>query len=243
MSKQPAAPAPVADQGEQAPTRHRNRRGEGPRLREEIVRAATTLIVRSGSDQAVTLRSVAREVGIAAPSIYAHFADRDAIVDAVVVESLTQLRESVLGASGGYQDPVEALLAGCAAYVEFGTREPARYRLLFDSPRAKQKESPCDPDGFAAVGAPAAEGAVGADAASPGASHGLLAFQTLVEGLEACARAGRSAGDDPFGDAVALWTALHGQVTLRAGLPNFPWPHTDTVEQLVRRLGRITPAA
>ncbi|WP_329493843.1 TetR/AcrR family transcriptional regulator [Kitasatospora herbaricolor] len=241
MPKQPSDPAPAPDQGEQAPTRHRNRRGEGPRLREEIVRAATAIIVRTGSDQAVTLRSVAREVGIAAPSIYAHFADRDAIVDAVVVESLTQLRESVLGASDGYQDPVEALLAGCAAYVEFGTREPARYRLLFGSPRAKQEESPCDPEGFAGIGGPDADGVDGADSASPGASHGLLAFQTLVDSLEACARAGRSAGDDPFGDAVALWTALHGQVTLRAGLPNFPWPPTDTVEQLVRRLGRITP--
>ncbi|RYF62338.1 MAG: TetR/AcrR family transcriptional regulator, partial [Cytophagaceae bacterium] len=50
-------------------TRARNPRGSGARLRGEIVAAAATLIARTGSDQAVTLRSVAREVGISAPSI------------------------------------------------------------------------------------------------------------------------------------------------------------------------------
>ncbi|MFD8755679.1 hypothetical protein ACFV0O_32585 [Kitasatospora sp. NPDC059577] len=32
----------------------------------------------------------------------------------------------------------------------------------------------------------------------------------------------------------------HGQVTLRSDLPDFPWPPTDTVDQMARRLGRIT---
>ncbi|WP_371477610.1 TetR/AcrR family transcriptional regulator [Kitasatospora sp. NBC_00315] len=197
--------------------RHRNRRGEGLRLREEILTAAVRIIERTGSDQALTLRAVAREVGIAAPSIYAHFPDRDAIVDAVIIESLTQLRAAVLGASSEFDDPVDALLAGCAAYVAFGTREAARYRLLFGSPRVKAEPADCPP------------------------GEGMLAFRTLVDSLEDCVRAGRSASDDPFGDAIALWTALHGQVTLRAGQPDFPWPPTDTVAQLVRRLGRIIP--
>ena len=207
------------DQEEQAPARPRNRRGQGLLLRDEILRAATAIIERTGSDQAVTLRSVAREVGIAAPSIYAHFPDREAIIDAVVVESLGGLREEILTAAGGHEDPVDSLLAGCAGYVAFGTREPARYRLLFSSPRTKNEAADCSPVLFS----------------------GLQAFQTLVDSLENCARAGRSETADPFNDAVALWTALHGQVTLRAGLPDFPWPPTDTVEQLVRRLGRITP--
>lgn len=203
---------------EAAPARHRNRRGEGTRLREEIVRAAVEIIERTGSDQALTLRSVAREVGIAAPSIYAHFADREAIVEAVIIESLGHLRDAVLSVVSRIEDPVEALLAGCAAYVAFGAREPARYRLLFGSPRGRSEDPDCPPKG-----------------------QGMLAFATLVDGVEACVEAGRSASEDPFGDAVALWTALHGQVTLRASQPDFPWPPTDTVAQLARRLGRILP--
>ena len=54
-------------------TRHRNPRGQGTRLSEDIVAGALALIERTGSAEAVTLRAVAREAGIAAPSIYAHF--------------------------------------------------------------------------------------------------------------------------------------------------------------------------
>ncbi|MDP9869207.1 MULTISPECIES: TetR/AcrR family transcriptional regulator [Streptosporangium] len=219
MKKAPTATELPADQGEDASPRPRNRRGQGLLLREEIIRAATALIVRTGSDQAVTLRSVAREVGIAAPSIYAHFPDRDAIVEAVVIEAITQLHQAVTAAVTAHDDPVEALLAGCAAYVDFGVREPARYRVLFGWARPKPE-------------APAAD--------VPG-RQGLDAFRTLVDNLDACVRAGRSSSTDPFADAVTLWTALHGQVTLRADLPDFPWPPTGTVEQMARRLGRINP--
>ncbi|MEV4614690.1 TetR/AcrR family transcriptional regulator [Kitasatospora sp. NPDC049258] len=207
------------DQREEPPARHRNRRGEGPRLREEIVRAAIALIERGGSKESVTLRAVAREVGIAAPSIYGHFADRDAIVDAVVAEALTRLQQTVSAATAAQDDPVDSLIAGCAAYVEFGSRDPACYRIVFGSSRHRTQPVPCE---------------------RPSPS-GLDVFMALVHSLEACVRAGRSASTDPFADAVALWTALHGQVTLRAALPDFPWPPTDTVTQLARSLGRVTP--
>ena len=63
-------------------------RGQGNRLADDIVRGALAIIERTGSDEAVTLRAVAREVGIAAPSIYAHFADREAIIMAAVVSNV-----------------------------------------------------------------------------------------------------------------------------------------------------------
>lgn len=55
------------------------------------VNTATRLLVRAASRDAVTLRSIAREAGIAAPSIYHHFADRDAVLDAVVSTTFEQL--------------------------------------------------------------------------------------------------------------------------------------------------------
>ncbi|MGW8537005.1 TetR/AcrR family transcriptional regulator [Rhodococcus qingshengii] len=195
-------------------TRARNPRGSGARLRGEIVAAAATLIARTGSDQAVTLRSVAREVGISAPSIYGHFSDRDAIVEAVVSESLEQLHLAVAGAVSAHPDPVEGLYAGCSAYVEFGISEPARYRVLFGWSRPKGQSPQSD-------------------------TRGLAAFNTLVTNLDACVAAGRSASTDTFVDAVSIWTSLHGQVMLRADLPEFPWPSTDTVGEMVRSLARL----
>ena len=52
------------------PARRRNRRGEGDRLRDEIITAASQIIGETGDDSALTLRGVARRLGIAAPSIY-----------------------------------------------------------------------------------------------------------------------------------------------------------------------------
>src|SRR5690348_4662738 len=101
-------------------TRERNRRGEGGRLRADIVRAGADLLDESGDEQAVTLRAVARRVGITAPSIYAHFADRQAILLAVAVEAFAELHEQLeLARDGADADPVARLRAACAAYLEF----------------------------------------------------------------------------------------------------------------------------
>ena len=76
-------------------TRDRNRRGEGGRLREEILQAATDLLERGGNAEAVTLRAIAREVGISAPSIYGHFEDREAIVSAVIDNAFSDFPRSI----------------------------------------------------------------------------------------------------------------------------------------------------
>lgn len=53
-----------------------NPRGQGPRLRQDILDAATALLGREPA-VAVTLRAIARQAGVAAPSIYAHFPHRE----------------------------------------------------------------------------------------------------------------------------------------------------------------------
>src|SRR5260370_17153748 len=75
--------------------RHRNPRGQGARLTEDIVSGALALIERTGSAEAVTLRAVAREAGIAAPSIYAHFPDRGAVLLAVLPRVFHQLTHAI----------------------------------------------------------------------------------------------------------------------------------------------------
>jgi AcrR family transcriptional regulator len=225
------APAgPLADRP--SARRRRNARGEGARLSDEIVSAALALIDRTGTDEAVTLRAVARQIGIAAPSIYAHFADRHAILQAVVIRIFGQLVETIetsLSAAG--DDPVERLTVGCTAYVEFGLAHPARYDALFSQRRIavlagaadSRDRIPVGPDGL------------------PRMQFGAEAFATLLDGLEACVRSGRSASTDVLTDATAVWVALHGAVTLRVAIPGFPWPDTASfVRQLVLPLARVT---
>lgn len=207
--------------------RTRNRRGEGGLLRDEIVTAAERLLETEGTEEAITLRSVAREAGIAAPSIYTHFTDREAIIDAVLDIGFERLRLLIVETTQAETDPVEKLIAGCRAYVDFAMNDPARYRVLFGRSRAQGEP-------------PAGEQHDVLESLPPVWKRRLEAFQTLVDALTACVEAGRSASTDPFTDATALWTSMHGAVLMRQFVPRFPWPPlTEAVDDLARRIGRI----
>lgn len=64
-------------------------------------------------------------------SIYPHFATAQAMVDAILQHSFSQLALTVRTALLAHREPSAALSAGSAAYVEFGWHHPARYRLMF----------------------------------------------------------------------------------------------------------------
>jgi AcrR family transcriptional regulator len=213
-----------------AQRRQRNARGQGARLTGDIVSAALALIDRTGSDEAVTLRAVAREVGIAAPSIYAHFPDREAIVAAAVDRIFDELAAEITrGRDLAGDDPVDRLIGGCEAYVGFGLAHPARYAVLFSARRmAAAAYRP----------APTAPGPGG----RPVLAAGAAAFALLVDAIEACVGAGVSGSTDVVADATAVWVALHGTVSLRTSVSGrFPWPEPEGfVRGLVLTLAKIT---
>ena len=123
-------------------TRRRNQRGHGALLRDEILAAATRLIDTAQNEAEVSLRGIAREAGIAAPSVYAHFADRDEVLLAVAETSWKQVCEEISEASQPGTTPRERLILGCKAYVSFAERYPLRYALMTQSaaipPAARQ---------------------------------------------------------------------------------------------------------
>lgn len=112
------------------PPRRRNTRGQGALLRDEILAAATRVIDVAHNEGEVSLRSIARAAGIAAPSVYAHFEDRDSVLDAVAEASWTQVSEEIGKNTGAGRTPRERLLLGCQAYVAFAERHPLRYSLM-----------------------------------------------------------------------------------------------------------------
>jgi len=197
------------------------------------VAAALALIDREGTAEAVTLRAVAREIGIAAPSIYAHFTDRDAIVAAVTEQLFDDLTEAIrAGITTAGLDPVGRLVAGCEEYVRFGLGHPARYGVLFAGPGPDLGPEPDEP-------------AVLRPGEPPTLLFGMEAFALLPEAIGRCVAAGSSASTDVVGDAIAVWVALHGTVTLRVARPRFPWPESVSgfVRQLVLPLAKITVPA
>ena len=89
------------------------------------------MIAEAGDDTALTLRGVAKRVGIAAPSIYRHFSDVDELKMAVVARSFAEFARARDAATPVGGDPAAALLARCRAYLHFALANPGPYRYLF----------------------------------------------------------------------------------------------------------------
>jgi AcrR family transcriptional regulator len=184
-------------------SRSRSRRGEGEQLREEILEAGTRLLVETGDEDAVTIRAVAREVGVTPPAIYLHFEDKNALLLAVCRKTFEALDDQIEAAAAGIGDPLEALRARGAAYVRFGRENPEHYRILFMTRPFDQDE-------------------VTPEEMTPDA------FQHHFEAVERARDAGAlPSSTDPLLAAIYLWSGVHGITSLLIAKPKFPWPPID----------------
>ncbi|WP_405016028.1 TetR/AcrR family transcriptional regulator [Kitasatospora sp. NBC_00070] len=112
-----------------AERRRPNARGEGGRLRADLVEAASRLLEEGDGEQTLSLRAVARRAGVAPQSVYLHFADRKALLVGVYEARFDELLDVLAGATG--PDPRGRLRAVCLAYCHYAERHPGHYRVLF----------------------------------------------------------------------------------------------------------------
>jgi len=187
-----------------ATKRTRSRRGEGDKLREEILEATERLLIRTGSVEAVSVRDIAEEVGCTPPSIYLHFDDKNALVFAVCERIFEALEAVALAATEGVDDPVEAVRACGRAYVRFGLDHPEQYRIMFMS-RAQDSISPLLLERLKQASG----------------------FGLVVERAQRCVDAGMFPAEDAFFLACGLWSAVHGITSLLIAKPWFPWPEVE----------------
>jgi AcrR family transcriptional regulator len=181
--------------------RRRAPRGRGAELRGEILAAAMELLTETGDEAAVSVRAVAQRVGVSVPSIYLHFADKRALIDAVCEEVFEALHQRLRAAGEGAEHPFAALRAQGNAYVQFARENPEHYRVVMMQAHEPAQES---------VDSIVAEGA----------------FAYLLETVQACIDSGVLEGE-PLELALGLWAAAHGVAALLVAKPYFPWPDLD----------------
>lgn len=112
-------------------TRRRNARGEGERLGQELIRAASQLLESLPGEESLSLRAVARQAGVSAPSVYLHFADKGELVGAVLATRFAELDRAMAAAAGRAASPEAELWERCAAYVGYAEQHPGNYRVMF----------------------------------------------------------------------------------------------------------------
>jgi AcrR family transcriptional regulator len=184
--------------------RTRARRGEGVRLRDEILEAAEKLLIETGDESAVSIRAVADAVGVTPPSIYLHFADKNELLFEVCEKHFDQFDRYLEAAAGETDDPLESLRRRGRAYVQFGLDHPEHYRILF---MRRPGEGPADVE--------------------EERTRRIASFDHLVQGVQRCIDAGVITTGDAVTAAVGMWVAVHGVTSLLISKPGFPWPDLE----------------
>ena len=101
-------------------------------LRRAIMQAALQLVEESGL-QHLSLREIARKIGVTTAAPYHHFKDKGELMEAVAMEGWRELNTAIGKARSDAADPRHALSNIGVAYVVFATAHPALYRIMYDS--------------------------------------------------------------------------------------------------------------
>ena len=111
---------------------------------EEIIQTARRLLVESGPD-AVTLRAIARDMGMTAPGLYRYFDNREELVRHVCAGIFTELGGDIQAAIDAADPPATApdplaakltvkMVAACREFRRWSLSHQAEFGLLFGIP-------------------------------------------------------------------------------------------------------------
>jgi len=168
--------------------------GRTPLRRDTIVEAARDLI-RADGLAALSLRRLAAELGVTAPALYAHVADKRDLLRSVAEVELERLGARLAAVDA--DDPLARLRGYHRAYVDHARESPDLFDAMFLFP----------PD--VGTGEP-----TGAEL--PAATE---TFATALAAVEDAVAVGALDGADPLVIALTLWTSAHGvAAALRLGL-------------------------
>ena len=164
----------------------RSRTGGTGTLRDDLLRISRELL-DEGGPAALSMREVARRAGCTHQAPYHYFANREAILAALVHEGFDELADRLASAHEGLEstDLRAILTASGNAYVEFALRHPGVFRVMF-------RPDVCDPERFPEV------------VQAGGRARGELARLVKVV-----------LGDDaPLEVEVLFWSGVHGLASL-----------------------------
>lgn len=184
-------------------------------FKQQVLEVARAHMAAEGG-AALSLRAIARDLGITAPALYRYFADRDALITALIVEAFNGLSEALetadsLQPSTAFKRRMGAIIV---AYRTWALAKPNEFLLLFGTPIPAYEApdaltNPPAQRAFTPFVVPLAEAhSIGAyhPPASPPTVNAFISAFLLNAQLPTIA-------DVVYG-AAALWASMHGLVTL-----------------------------
>lgn len=101
--------------------------------RHQLIITAARELAEAEGWEAVTTRKLADKVEYSQPVLYGHFANMEAIRDAVAIEGIGEMAEQMREARLAVPQS-EAIRAICTAYLAFAAAHPAAYQAMFSLP-------------------------------------------------------------------------------------------------------------
>jgi AcrR family transcriptional regulator len=164
----------------------RKPRGQGASRRGEILDAAKRLFIEDGFGNA-TMRRIAAEVGVSPTALYLHFADKEAILQAIADDYFSELLVHLQTTQTIEVPPLARLRRGLRAYLEFGLSRIDEYRLTFQSRVIRAGSQVCPENDVAD-----------------------LSFAVLEHAVQELVATGVFRAGDPVLIAETIWCCLHG---------------------------------
>ena len=100
-------------------------------LREALLTAGLQAL-KTQSASELSLRALAKSLGVTANAIYRHFADKDAWLNAIAAEGFRRFAQAQREAVAQQQDPGMRLMAAGRSYIRFAMEESALFKLMFE---------------------------------------------------------------------------------------------------------------
>jgi AcrR family transcriptional regulator len=189
--------------------RRPNARGQGDLLREQIVDAAMRRLDELADDEALSLRAVAREVKIAATSVYLHFPDRDTLVVAVMQRCHEDMIKTGDEAMAAQEAPAAQLRARIMAMSRWAQKHPGLYKVMHESKVNRSQAMPLKE----------------------------ILGARIRDAVQLCMDAGVAPQDDAATVTLDLRTAVLGMLSMRINEPDMPWP--PAIQQIDRFLVKL----
>lgn len=101
-------------------------------LTEEIKRVAHRHLATDGAN--LSLRAVARDLGMAPSALYRYFASRDELLTALIIDAYNAVGEAAERGARGVADPRTRWLAITSAVRAWALAEPHQWALIYGSP-------------------------------------------------------------------------------------------------------------
>jgi AcrR family transcriptional regulator len=156
-------------------------------LRRAVIEAAFALVRKDGL-RALTLREVARQIGVTHAAPYHHFKDREALLAALQEVAFGELDAAMRAQKQGVEDAREELFVLGRAYIDFARERPDRFQVMFQRGEAVSDMEPN--------------------------AAGRATFQHLVDAVARCQASGVAPPGDAYALALSSWSLVHGFAAL-----------------------------